>query len=398
MRKLVLFITLCFSTFLLEAQIQSNTFIFSKMDIEPQHTLWDGEQTMLMGFTPLMSSAIDIPGPLLTYTEGDSVEIQLRNMSQGASHTIHLHGLDVDQWNDGVPHLSFEVGHNETKSYFFKAPHPGTYLYHCHVTSSLHVQSGMYGMLIIKPEDETVTWNGGYSFDEEYAWMMSEIDTVWHNDSIINAVHDTTTNMVHLPNGYNPQYFFVNGRSESQLEDTTVAAMSFHANETVLLRLANIGYYGNKFQFPMHLNARIISSDGRPLPSMEFSDTLEVLPGERYQVLLQSTYDFAGNVLVDYFDLNTQMVHNTQSVPVDVLEALSVEDENNRNANIYPNPTTQSLNISNIQGLIHLMDVYGKIVLEQELNMPHYTLDLSHLSTGVYLLKTNEKTFKIIKQ
>lgn len=398
MRKLVLFITLFFSTFLLEAQIQSNTFIFSKMDIEPQHTLWDGEQTMLMGFTPLMNTAIDIPGPLLTYTEGDSVEIQLRNMSQGASHTIHLHGLDVDQWNDGVPHLSFEVGHNETKSYFFKAPHPGTYLYHCHVTSSLHVQSGMYGMLIIKPEDETVTWNGGYSFDKEYAWMMSEIDTVWHNDSIINAAHDTTTNMVHLPNGYNPQYFFVNGRSESQLEDTTVAAMSFRANETVLLRLANIGYYGNKFQFPMHLNARIISSDGRPLPSIEFSDTLVVLPGERYQVLLQSTYDFVGNVMVDYFDLNTQTVHNTQSVPVNVLEALSVGDENNRNANIYPNPTTHSLNLSNIQGLIQLMDVYGKVVLEEELNMPQNTLDLSHLSTGVYLLKTNEKTFKVIKQ
>ena len=138
MKKIILIFGMITIAFVSMAQQMTNTFIFSKMDIAPQHTLWDGNNTMLMGFTPLMGSPIDIPGPTLRYTEGDSVQLQLRNMSQGASHTIHLHGLDVDQWNDGVPHLSWEVGHNETKSYYFKAPHPGTYLYHCHFTSSFY--------------------------------------------------------------------------------------------------------------------------------------------------------------------------------------------------------------------------------------------------------------------
>ncbi|MBT6030304.1 MAG: hypothetical protein HOH13_08360, partial [Crocinitomicaceae bacterium] len=49
------------------AQIDTSHTIFSKMDISPQHTLWDGNQTMLMGYTQLMGAAIDIPGPTLVY-------------------------------------------------------------------------------------------------------------------------------------------------------------------------------------------------------------------------------------------------------------------------------------------------------------------------------------------
>ena len=109
MKKIILVFGMITIVFVSMAQQLTTTFIFSKMDITPQHTLWDGSNTMLMGYTSLMNAPIDIPGPILTYTEGDSVELKLRNMSQGASHTIHLHGLDVDQWNDGVPHLSWLI-------------------------------------------------------------------------------------------------------------------------------------------------------------------------------------------------------------------------------------------------------------------------------------------------
>ena len=396
MKKIILVFGMITIVFVSMAQQLTTTFIFSKMDITPQHTLWDGSNTMLMGYTSLMNAPIDIPGPILTYTEGDSVELKLRNMSQGASHTIHLHGLDVDQWNDGVPHLSWEVGHNETESYYFKAPHPGTYLYHCHVTSALHVQSGMYGLLIVKPQNAYQTWDGGFNFDKDYAWMTSEVDTIWHHDSIINHPHDTTTIEVHLPN-YNPQYFFVNGRSEHQLLDTNVAAITAKANETILLRLANIGYYGNKFHFPMHLNARIISSDGRPLPSIEISDTLEVLPGERYQVLLQSTIEIMDSISVDYFNLNTQNIENTQMVPVNISGFISSVDELNEDSYIYPNPTSGRLNLVNVKGKINIYDSFGKLTFETTLNTNEENIDVSHLSTGVYFIKTTNKNFKFFK-
>lgn len=379
------------------AQQITTTNIFSKMDMGPQHVLWDGTNTMLMGFTSLMSAPIDIPGPTLVYTEGDSVELKLRNMSQSASHTIHLHGLDVDQWNDGVPHLSFEVGHNETESYYFKAPHPGTYLYHCHVTSSLHVQAGMYGMLIIKPQNTNETWDGGFTFDKEYAWMTSEIDTVWHTDSIINAPHDTTTIMRLLPD-YSPQYFFVNGRAEHQLLDTTVAAITAKANETVLLRLANIGYYGNRIIFPTELNPKIISSDGRPLPIVENSDTLVILPGERYQVLLESTIEFSDNISVDYFNLNTQNIVNTQMVPVNVSGFVSSVSDIKQEISLFPNPVRDKLFLSNFTGSYIINDIKGLSIIQDVINNNKNPIDVSKLKSGIYFIDVDGIRTKFVKQ
>lgn len=380
----------------INAQQLTTTFIFSKMDFTPQHTLWDGKKTMLMGYTSLMSSPIDIPGPTLRYTEGDSVELKLRNMSQGEPHTIHLHGLDVDQWNDGVPHLSFDVGHNETKSYFFKAPHPGTYLYHCHYTSPLHVQAGMYGLLIVDAQNQNETWDGGYTFHKEFAWLTSEIDTFWHADSIINYPHDTTTIERYLPD-YNPQYFLINGRSENQLLDTNISAIVAKANETILLRLANIGNYGNKYYFPMHLNVRVISSDGRPLPNLVISDTLDVMPGERYQVLLQATSELVDSIKVKYFNLNTQNVINTQKVPVTISGFLSSVEMLSSEAIIYPNPTSKTLNFRNIKGNIKLYNSFGKLVFEKKLINHNESIDISKLPNGVYFIKSNNNNFKFLK-
>jgi FtsP/CotA-like multicopper oxidase with cupredoxin domain len=395
-KHIFLILTLCvFIPRIIEAQIDTTHTIFSKMDIAPQHTLWDGNQTMLMGYTSLMGGVIDIPGPILVYTEGDSVELKLRNMSQSAPHTIHLHGLDVDQQNDGVPHLSFVVDHNETKSYFFKAPHPGTYIYHCHVTSTLHVQAGMYGLLIIKPVgSNNLTWNGGYSYHQENAWMTSEIDTIWHTDSIINQPHDTITGQTLMPD-YLPQYFLVNGRSEHQLSDLGIA-INASVDEVVLLRLANVGFYGNRFVFPSQLGARIISSDGRPLPVEEITDTLTILPGERYQVLLESATEFSDSVAVSYFNMNTKQDMNIQYVPVHIQGFLSNVELNETIISVYPNPVKDKLYVDNVnKETLKIFNVNGQLVLNVENTG---IIDVSMFPKGVYFLRAGDKTSKFIKQ
>ena len=64
-KHIFLILTLCvFIPRIIEAQIDTTHTIFSKMDIAPQHTLWDGNQTMLMGYTSLMGGVIDILGSL----------------------------------------------------------------------------------------------------------------------------------------------------------------------------------------------------------------------------------------------------------------------------------------------------------------------------------------------
>lgn len=363
--------------------------IFSKMDMAPQYELWDGNSTLLMGFTELMSTPISLPAPTLIFNEGDSVELKLRNMSQAAPHTIHLHGLDVDQQNDGVPHLSFVVEHTETRSYHFKAPHPGTYIYHCHVFSSLHVQAGMYGLLIVKPSDgSNNTWTGGYAFDKEYAWLMSEIDVNWHEDSIINETYDTSAMMHFIPE-YHPQYFLVNGKSEQQLSDTSLAIHA-ETNQKIYLRLANIGNYGNRIIFPSALNVEIVSTDGRPLPTIEESDTVVVTPGERYGVMLNPTSDFNDSIFIEYFNLNTQEVENTQAVVVSISNPFRISEEDDKaSLSVYPNPADDYLVINNENpGKLSIFDATGKYVLFDLLtSKTAFSINTQNWSNGIYLIR-----------
>jgi hypothetical protein len=43
-----------------------------------------------------------------------------------------------------------------------------------------------------------------------------------------------------------------------------------------------------------------------------------------------------------------------------------------------------------------LIDVKGRLVLKEEIRQPKHELDVSGISKGVYLLKINEQTKKIV--
>jgi plastocyanin len=299
----------------------------------------------VFGFATSLGAQPNVPGPTITVKEGDSVHIDLWNVSQGAPHTIHLHGLDVDQPNDGVPHLSFDIPHMEHGYYHFKAPHAGTYLYHCHVASTIHVQAGMYGLIVVKPSDgSNTTWNNGYAFERENAYFLSEIDTTWHADTVLNHEHDTsnTVHSIKIPK-YNPQFFLINGFSDQQLGENGIE-MNSAANEMNYMRLANIGFYGVRVVLPSGLNAQIVDSDGRPLSAVEISDTVYVYPGERYGVLLEANTELESEIKFEYFDLNTLAVKNTQLVPVHIVgfAILPEIEANTFEFSIVPNPMDQN--------------------------------------------------------
>ncbi len=118
------------------AQTTQPPLLFSEMD--GIHILEDGTALPFWGYGLSSVGEITLPAPVLTYTLDQNVNIVFSNPSP-ESHTIHLHGLDVDQANDGVPSTSFNIPLNGTGSYQFVADHAGTVLYHCHVTTTLHL-------------------------------------------------------------------------------------------------------------------------------------------------------------------------------------------------------------------------------------------------------------------
>jgi FtsP/CotA-like multicopper oxidase with cupredoxin domain len=390
MKKLA-FILLTFLSSSLFGQIDFTKLIIGRNT--GTHTFHDGEQTRIFGFTETLSAPTRIPGPIIYVNSGDSVKIDFWNMSQGAPHTIHLHGLDVDQQNDGVGMLSFEVMHDTHGYYYFKAPHPGTYLYHCHVGSTVHLQAGMYGLVIVRPNsgDAFLNWDGGETYGREFPLLASEIDTVWHNDTILDHEHDSLMPL-YVPSTFKPQYFLVNGKSGTQLTDPLNYLFALK-NEKVYMRLANIGYYGVRYIFPASLNARTVSSDGRPLP-MEFeSDTIEVLPGERYETFLQLGMDQFYPFLVEHFNLNTQVTEASQTMIIQTSSVSLIENEE-QTLLIYPNPSSGLYTLSgNIEENYTVTTLDGKLLFQSKSN----TIDLTQYTNGLYLLTYKGNSHLLIK-
>jgi FtsP/CotA-like multicopper oxidase with cupredoxin domain len=304
---------------------------------------------------PLAGNA-QFPAPIIYATTNDVVEIRLKNLgvtvpsAPNDPHTIHLHGLDVNAANDGVPETSVAavpanakktIGAGNVVVYMFAPSHAGTYMYHCHQEASIHVQMGMYGALVIYNPTDAAAATGpgsglggnlhGWAYTKDTVLLLSEFDIGQHQAEYKGGPFN--------PVNYKPQYWFINGLS---FPNTAHAGLGFNwgnwiaahpgydpfivgsvgqtvpDGDRVLLRVINMGFEAQ----PMHMHgfhAKIIGSDQRawpwandpnlPTPSgqgME-KNTLLIGSGETYEWLidfsqqsLNSTY--ATSVQTRYYD------------------------------------------------------------------------------------------------
>jgi len=113
-----------------------------------------------------------IPGPLLRWREGDTVTLRVRNrLPQDTS--IHWHGILLPANMDGVPGFSFAgIAPDGMYEYRFKVKQSGTYWYHSH--SAFQEQLGVYGPLIIDPEEPEP-----FAYDRDYVVFLSD----WTDES-----------------------------------------------------------------------------------------------------------------------------------------------------------------------------------------------------------------------
>ena len=92
------------------------------------------------------------PGPEIRATQGDLVEVTLVNENVSGGATLHWHGIDVPNAEDGVAGVTQDaVPVGGTKVYRFLAEDPGTYWYHSHQVSHEQVKQGLFGVVVIEP-------------------------------------------------------------------------------------------------------------------------------------------------------------------------------------------------------------------------------------------------------
>ena len=273
--------------------------------------------------------AANIPAPTITVKEGEELYLNLTNVGMimrpdlSDPHSVHWHGFpQAAPVFDGVPESSITIGMGSTFPYYYLANDPGTYMYHCHVEATEHMQMGMLGNLYVQPKQNgsplgacsggpctKFAYNdgdGSTGYDVEVPIQMISMDPVFHEMSV---------NVQPLPfAGMKDRYFMLNGRGypdtvkqdclpatvhplgESNGPSQCVNALvNATAGQRVLLRLSNlsvteyvtIGTAG----IPMLVvgrDARLLRGDDG-LPQYYTTNSITLGGGETADVILDTT-------------------------------------------------------------------------------------------------------------
>ena len=310
----------------------------------------DGLEVEVWGFED-ENSGRGLPSPPIRAREGDIVHVTLKPSK--SVHTIHLHGIEPDPRNDGVGHTSFEVTGEYT--YQFQASRgvpgdpnqgmAGTYFYHCHVNTVLHVQMGMFGPMIFDPPDGRgkafVDDPVGYDVRAETLLVPFAVDPDWHEMNHAAGLDGEDVGL----NRFRPTNFYALGADlnapwpRTPVKTLSRIAATVAPDKPALLRINNAGYFPTVIRFNDGLKAEVISHDGRALrdtsvrPSPPIAITTDFLgfgAAERYDLRLRPP---AGarqgdefSVTIEWRQWVTNEVIGTVTVPVVVVEPGPVED------------------------------------------------------------------------
>jgi FtsP/CotA-like multicopper oxidase with cupredoxin domain len=295
--------------------------------------------------------AAELPGPTVVLHEGQKVYWSLSNVGMMQRpdlfdpHSIHFHGFpNAASIFDGVPEVSMVIHMGSTITYFYNIVDPGTYMWHCHVEATEHMQMGMLGNLYVLPKQNNLpnltilgsfTHHTGYKYvyndgdgstyyDVEYPIQLHSLDPRFHDASMLvqplpfAKMHDT--------------YPMLNGRGYPDTVDTFPAGMLNTADQAgfeqkysqrvhslirvpqgqkVLLRLSGLAMeaYGiTVLGIPM----RIVGRDAKLLrgPAPNFKDlsyttsTVTVSGGTSFDAILDTTGIAEGTYFLYTTNLN----------------------------------------------------------------------------------------------
>lgn len=214
-------------------------------------TAAEGKWEVAPGQTvPCLSYNGQVPGPQLRVTEGDRVRIVLHNkLTQSTA--VHFHGVELPNDQDGVTYLTQKpVKPGDSYVYEFTAPvgNSGSHMYHSHHNSAYQVGLGLLGAFIIEPRRKRPI----EKVAKEYVMILND------------GAHGYT----------------LNGKSFPATTPLTATL-----GDKIRIRFMNEGMMIH----PMHLHGMhmtVIDKDGWALPQPFRCDTLNIAPGERWDVIV----------------------------------------------------------------------------------------------------------------
>ena len=278
---------------------------------------------------PPTCNTMQVPGPTMVVTEGQTVTITLNNQLPTAvgNTSILFPGFKVTNScgttgatapQQGL--LTCEAVPGGSVTYTFVASAPGTHAYYSGTQSDLQIEMGLYGAIIVLPLTPPSNCANGTSitnlygktdygtanhidgfpeqdfrlstaaydhprscYDREYLFQWAEMDTRIHKQAEAQvqakvgcAAGTMGCSLDVQTEPYHPAYFLINGRSMPDLMDPNYASEyphqpyngnpHMHPGELTLIRTIGQG----RWQHPFHEHAnhvRILARDGNMLLS-----------------------------------------------------------------------------------------------------------------------------------
>jgi len=318
----------------------------------------DGEEKYIFGFADMTGRATrtatqkrtmverailahEWPAPTIELEQGQEFYLSLTNVGMMMRpdlfdpHTVHFHGFPQSSTVfDGLPESGLSIGMGATLTYYYKLNDPGTYMYHCHVEATEHMQMGMLGNLYVKAgQNKTgcadlscaaTTAPAGYAYNDGDGSTFYDVEYPIQLGSFDGAFHDASESTQTLPFALMvDNYPMINGRGYPDTADSRTNAfpgapssntrrnkgsaahvptsqpvsslITATAGEKVLLRISNLAitrfYTLQSLGIPMH----VVGKDAKQLRSPDGStnlyyDTNSVTlgGGESYDVILDT--------------------------------------------------------------------------------------------------------------
>jgi FtsP/CotA-like multicopper oxidase with cupredoxin domain len=263
---------------------------------------------------------MQVPGPTLIVTEGQTVKVNLTNglPTSAGSTSILFPGFQVTSTGGTPGLLTQEAAPGASVTYSFTASTPGTHAYYSGTQGDLQIEMGLYGALIVLPRTIPSACTTGLPsanvqveqahgesdfrlaaaaydhartcYDREYLFQFAEMDPRIHNQALaqVTATNGCTAGApgcgLNVPTEpYHPAYFLINGRSMPDLMDPNYGVEyphqpyngnpHMHPGEEVLLRVIGQG----RWQHPFHEHAnhvRILGRDGNLILSQNDPNSL----------------------------------------------------------------------------------------------------------------------------
>jgi FtsP/CotA-like multicopper oxidase with cupredoxin domain len=299
------------------------------------------------------------PAPAIAVDQGIGFYLTLTNVGMLIRpdlfdpHTVHFHGFpNASSVFDGVPDASVSINMGASLTYYYNLVEPGTFMYHCHVEATEHMQMGMLGNLYVRPIQNRLPDGATLGLhthsNPDYNAVLGLDDPLVGDKYVYNDGDGSTLYNVEYPiqlGGFDPEfhdaslfvqplpfammwdrYPMLNGRGYpdtvnpnplpappesgvvSQVESSLITAT---AGEKILLRLSNLNITVSHNLISPSIPMRVVGIDSRELRSADgttplhyTANSVKLAGGMAADVILDTTGVPAGTYYLYAANLN----------------------------------------------------------------------------------------------